>query len=447
MNSAGGYCLSDTIAAEATPRGRGGISVLRVSGTQARKVVSALFDRALPEPGQHRFGRLIRDGNGVDVLDEVVVTCFGAPHSYTGEEAVEISTHGSPVVVAEALDALYAAGTRPAGPGEFTLRAFLNERIDLTQAEAVADLVAAGSREAVGQALRQLRGGVGRAAERISNHIAGLLTQCELELDFVEDDVELASPVQKTAMLESALDGVEGMLNGYRLSRRLREGVKVAITGPPNVGKSSLFNALVGEERAIVHPVPGTTRDILRAPCVIGGITFELFDTAGLTVSGDDVESEGIRRAVEAARQAELSIFVTSVDTPPPEKWNGLKDNRNIRALNKIDLGSPAVTSDVIPISVRTGEGLDRLKSSVYDAAASSEIPGEATISRERHYLAVSRAREALLRAHEGVSNEFPAEMIAEELREALGAMDELTGKRRLEGLLDEIFADFCIGK
>ncbi|NQT34669.1 tRNA uridine-5-carboxymethylaminomethyl(34) synthesis GTPase MnmE [bacterium] len=446
MRSSDTYNSDDTIAAETTPPGRGGISVIRVSGADACRIVGEVFDRELPEPNCHCYGRLMRiDRNRDEQIDDVVVSYFKAPHSYTGDDVLEISTHGSPIVVAEALDALYSCGARPAKPGEFTLRAFLNERIDLTQAEAVADLINASSREAAQLALKQIKGGIGKAVSTISGHIMQLLTQCELELDFVEDDVELMSRKEKVRIVEEALEDIDGLLSGYQRSRRLRQGVTAVITGPPNVGKSCLFNMLIEVSRAIVHPEPGTTRDVLHGSCIINGVRFDIFDTAGIRTTGSEVEDEGVRRAIETADKAEINIHVSSVDIDYYP--NSSSEKRTIHVLNKIDLGTHNLPENYLPISALRGDGIEDLKNRMYGACIDNNSGGESSISRERHYIAVSRAREALNKAKEGIKDCHPAEIIAEELRETVSAMDELTGKNSLESLLDNIFSEFCIGK
>ena len=381
------------------------------------------------------------------MIDEVVVTCFCAPNSYTGEDVVEISCHGNQVVVAQVLSELYSAGARPADAGEYTLRAFINGRIDLTQAEAVADLVSAESRQAAAQAVKQLRGGIRKAADKVGNLIAELLKQCELELDFVEEDIELISHDDKIRITADIWRECERMLSGYEKSRLFREGVRVAIVGPPNVGKSSLFNALVGENKAIIHTTPGTTRDVISARSLIGGIMFEFFDTAGLREAGSEVEDEGIRRAVAAAQNAEIVISVTSVDIPDDMDKQVPHGEHTIDVLNKIDLAIYEQTPGVLAISALHGDGIELLKERLFESVTRDTEMTEATVSRERHYRAVCDARDAIQRTSENLRDHYPPEMIAEDLREALTAIDTLTGKHRLENLLNEIFSEFCIGK
>jgi len=415
--------------------------VVRISGPRALSSVQALFDRPLPSGGRHRFGRLTAHDGAI--IDDVVVAVFESPHSFTGEDVVELSCHGSPVVVAEVLDRLYLMGVRAAEAGEFTLRAYFNGRLDLTQAEAVADLISASSKESVRQASRQLQGGIGSKTEAIAKIIERLLVNTELELDFVEEDVTLLSPADKLALVDSSILLVEQMLRGYKTARRLREGVTVAITGAPNVGKSSLFNALIGDNRAIVHATAGTTRDIIAAKVILSGIEFELFDTAGLREGAGEIEDEGIRRALEMAGRADVVLSVDTEETPSPYGSGG-----NVLAVrNKGDLGRSTVDNTRINVSAVTGDGLARLRDSMVHCAVGDEILQEGCINRERHYILLNRALAAMRRGRESAILNLHGEMIAEEWREALRALDELTGKRRLAGLLETIFGEFCIGK
>lgn len=439
-----GYRESDTICAEATPRGRGGISVVRLSGPDAIRIVSTLFDKPLPESGRFKFGRIIiRDPEPIP-LDDAVVSLFGKPHSYTGEDVVEISTHGSPVIVAELLEVLYKAGARSAAPGEFTFRAYLNGQIDLTQAEAVSDIIDAASREAVQSAMRQLEGSLGKACEALATIVERLLVYAELELDFSEEDVELSSKQEKLRLVDEAINSAKVMLSGYQQSRKLREGVKVVLTGVPNVGKSSIYNTLLGEAKAIVHKSPGTTRDVLNAKIVIGGIEFEFFDTAGLRDDPGEVEDEGIIRALDAVREADIIMDVESVDIP------GFSSREYhvpvIKITNKCDMKKPAST-DSIPISAQTGFGFDVLKLKLLDIVTEGVKLTGATINRERHFLALERGIRALSAGRQGIIDGLSGEMIAEEWRDALSAFDEISGKKRVDDILITIFSKYCIGK
>ncbi|MDP8238497.1 MAG: tRNA uridine-5-carboxymethylaminomethyl(34) synthesis GTPase MnmE [Candidatus Hatepunaea meridiana] len=448
MNRSIYYNTDDTIAAEATPPGKGGMAVIRLSGNDAVNIIKKLFDRQIPPPSEHRYGELInQSSNKEELIDEVVISRYKAPYSYTGEDVIEISTHGSPIIVSNALDAIYQQGARPAKPGEFTLRAYLNGRIDLTQAEAVADLVASTSREAADQALKQLSGGIGQTTERISKNILNLLTQCELELDFVEDDIILLSKDKKIITLDDVLSDIKSMLNGYQRSRRLREGVSAVIIGHPNVGKSSLFNLLIGSAKAIVHKEPGTTRDVLQGDCIIDGVRFEVFDTAGIRTTDDEVEDEGVKRAVEAADNAELAIYVDSVELYCHSKPDLRIKGEVINVMNKIDLGYDELPDGYIPASIKEGIGIKEIQSEMYRMTVEQNHTSESTISRERHFKTVTNAESALMRVKEGVINDYSEEIVAEGLREAMSAIDELTGKRCLESLLDNIFSEFCIGK
>ncbi len=446
------YKEDDTIAALATPPGRSSIAVIRISGPQTYNICGSLFDRELPESGCHRFGKIMHDKSTVD---EVVLSYFKLPHSFSGEDVIEISTHGNPIIVTELLDLLYANGARPAEPGEFTYRAFLNGRIDLTQAEAVADLIDASSREAASQALKQMHGGISTIVNRVSESIEHLLIRIELELDFAEEEIDPIPNELKLESVQTALDDLELLLSGYSLSRRLRKGVSVAIMGAPNVGKSSLFNALLKDNRAIVHNTPGTTRDVLTGSSVIKGIRFDFYDTAGVRASDNVIEDEGVQRALQTAENADIVLHLKSVDIPDDVNVN-LSDNAIIlRVINKIDIRSDSSHKDVLSddkmdalnLSVHSGEGLSELEKKLYDVITDGSKLNEATISRERHYNAVCQAKEVLLRVSQELNDNVSSEFTVEGLREAMAAMDSITGRNSLEGLLDKIFSEFCIGK
>ena len=402
----------------------------------------------MPAPGAVKFGRLHYPGKLSEWIDQAVITYFKSPKSYTGEDVVEISLHGSPVAVSETLIALYETGARAALPGEFTYRAFLNGRIELTQAEAVADLIAARSKEAAHRALLQLDGSLGDSAKSISDGLASLLAYIELELDFVEEDSPFLDRLEKLNIIEDIGRNIEIISSGYRQARKLREGVSVVIVGPPNVGKSSIYNALIGENKAIVHQDPGTTRDVLTESCLIKGIEFRLFDTAGIRETTSEIEEEAVARATAAASTAEIILSVASTDVNQlGEDWEVSGDGRILRVMNKSDLGHRAVDVDYLPVSAKYGTAIDVLKQLLYNRVTGGESMSDASINRERHYQAISETRHALESARKSVESEMPAEIVAEELREALRSMDELTGRGALESVLENVFSSFCIGK
>jgi len=440
------YHEGDTIAAESTPAGRGGISLVRLSGPAACKIASTLFDRSLPIAGRHSFGKLIAPDSS-RTIDEAVVSVFEAGKSYTGEEVVEFAVHGSPLVVADLLECLYKLGARAAEAGEFTLRAYLNGRIDLIQAEAVADLIAAGSRQSADLALRQLAGGLSRPLVEIENLVEQLLIWSELELDFVEEDVELANVEQKIETAELAAQKLKCLTDGYQTARRVREGVTVAITGAPNVGKSSLFNALLGVPRAIVHPSPGTTRDVVQSKCYIKDIAFELFDTAGLRRAVNEVEDEGVKRAVQTAQNADIILTVLAVDNYNANAMLLDTNTPVIEVMNKIDLRPDINIDNKIAVSAMTGFGLEELKENMYKTIIDEHRLNAVSLNRERHFFAAQRALSALQEGCRALQEAISGDILAEYWRETLAAVGEITGKNRCKNLLNEIFSKFCIGK
>lgn len=448
------FSTEDTIVAIATPAGRGGIGVVRISGPAAAEVANALL--RLDAPLQARHATFARTHG-----DQVVATSFPAPHSYTGEHVVEISAHGSPIVLRQIVEQAMGSGARLAEPGEFTLRAFLNGRIDLVQAEAVADLIDAVTPLQARAAFDQLEGTLtGRIAE-IDSELFDLTARLEASLDFPDEGYHFVDAGEASAALHAIESKVAALLCDARRGRLIREGARIAIVGRPNVGKSSLFNALVGAGRAIVTPIPGTTRDLVTETADVDGLRLELIDTAGMRDTSDEVEREGVSRARGAWSTADLVLVVLDRSRPLEDDDTALlretADVPRLVALTKSDL-PPALreTSVVAPcvtVSSKTGDGLDALRVQIrasLEGADPMTAHDTAAVTNVRHAALLERARVALRRAGEGV--DAPGGPVAEEfvltdLQDARAALEEVTGKRTSEDLLRHIFARFCIGK
>jgi tRNA modification GTPase len=454
------FSTDDTIAAIATSLGRGGIGVVRLSGASALRIAGLLLDA--DEPLQPRRATVAR---AQPAIDQVVATCFPGPHSYTGEDVVEISAHGSPVVLREILGAAIRAGARMAGPGEFTLRAFLNGRMDLVQAEAVADLVDASTPLQARVAFDQLEGTLtGRIAE-LSNALFDVIARLEASLDFPEEVEHFVAPGGLAESLLALDAGLASLLADARRGRLIREGAVVAIVGAPNVGKSSVFNFLAGAARAIVDPAPGTTRDLVSERVDLEGFRVDLIDTAGIRDGADAVEAEGVARARRAAETAALAVLVLDRSRPlgPEDRalLGALDPARRIVAVNKIDLlaawdGGSARLAEGEPVlvSMKTGAGAGALRSGIVRALEGAEGGGpareHAAVTNIRHVELLRRAHAALARAREGVAGPGPAasdELVLVDLQEARSALEEITGTRTTEDLLEHIFSRFCVGK
>jgi tRNA modification GTPase len=434
----------DTIAAIATPPGKGGIGIVRISGPAVPQLARALIGR-LPEP-RHATQCEIRSSNG-EALDQGIALYFAAPQSYTGEPVLELQGHGGPVVMHAVLGAALDAGARLAEPGEFTRRAFLNGKLDLAQAEAVADLIDAASREAARSALRSLGGEFSAAIGALVAELTELRALTEAMLDFPEEDVDRLHRNDAQVRLAKLRAALEEVLAKSRQGSLLRSGVHVVIAGRPNVGKSSLLNRLAGEERAIVAAVPGTTRDALRESIQIEGVPMVLVDTAGLHASRDEVEQLGMQRARSELERADVVLVVLdALDARPPAETLPAGGKR-ITVLNKIDLipGAPAGRrEDALHVSAKTGAGLDALRAALLDAAGWSSRGESVFLARERHLRALDEARSRLAAA---AAQEAQWEFFAEELRLAQEALGLITGRVSADDLLGEIFARFCIGK
>jgi len=432
----------DTIAAIATPAGRGGIGVVRVSGAAVPEISGKLLG-AVPGP-RHATHAVFRDARG-EPVDEGIALYFPAPHSYTGEPVLELQGHGGPVVMQALLAACLDAGARLAEPGEFTRRAFLEGKLDLAQAEAVADLIDAASREAARSALRSLSGEFSAAVSAMQSRLVELRALTEAMLDFPEEELDALHREDAAARLDAVRRALDDVLAKSRQGSLLRSGIHVVLAGRPNVGKSSLLNRLAGEERAIVTPVAGTTRDALREPIQIEGVPLVLVDTAGLRVSSDLVERLGVERAQRELERADVVIAVFDATQGRDELQTVPASAARIDVYNKIDLARGfAAPAGVVAVSAKTGEGLEALRKAILDAAGWSSSGEPVFLARERHLRALERARGHL----EAAARETRRwEFFAEELRLAHAALGAITGEFGADDLLGEIFARFCIGK
>lgn len=436
----------ETIASISTPPGEGALAVVRVSGPSAFTIAELVFSKPI-RSGRIHVGRII-DPDG-STVDEVVLTTFRAPHSYTGEDVVEISGHGGPVVSASVLERVLTAGARAAGPGEFTQRAFLNGKMDLTQAEAVMDLIRAQTPLAARAAALQLEGRIGDEARAIANAILSVVAHLEAYIDFPEEDIEPAVGQAMIVSVGGVQERVRRLLATAPEGRILRDGVRLTLCGRPNAGKSSLLNRLTGFERAIVSPIAGTTRDTIEEFVNLRGIPFRVVDTAGLREASDAVEKEGVTRARNAIASADVVIRVvdsTEPDTDPPAHED------EILVFNKSDLkgelpsgGSPRG----VLVSCLTGDGIEALVDAVVCRVRGGNVPmGESNAAiNARHQACLHRASTALDAAYDAMVAQLSPEFVAMELRLALDAVGEVTGHLDTEDILDRIFGTFCIGK
>jgi tRNA modification GTPase len=432
----------DTIAAIATPAGRGGIGIVRVSGPGVPRVAAAVLGK-LPQPRLASFGPF-RDRQG-ETVDQGVALYFPAPHSYTGEAVLELQGHGGPVVMQALLSACVDAGARIAEPGEFTRRAFLEGKLDLAQAEAVADLIDAASREAARSALRSLSGEFSAAIGALQARLVELRAVTEAMLDFPEEEVDALHREDAAARLAQARQSLGEVLAKSRRGSLLRGGIHVVLAGRPNVGKSSLLNRLAGEERAIVTPIPGTTRDALREPILIEGVPVVVVDTAGLRESRDEIERLGMQRTRQELDRADLVIAVFEANRGRDALQDLPAAPARIDVYNKIDLAPGfAPPADALGVSAKTGAGLEALRQRILEVAGWSTGGEPVFLARERHLRALDRAS-AHLAAAAGETARW--EFFAEELRLAHAALGSITGEFSADDLLGEIFQRFCIGK
>jgi tRNA modification GTPase len=450
-------CSTDTIAALATPAGTAALAVLRVSGSDTARIAGEIFGRA-PSPRVVRHADY-RDRSG-HLIDDTVATFFQGPRSYTGEDALEISCHGNPFIAQRILEDLFARGCRPAGPGEFTQRAFLNGRMDLSQAEAVMDVIHARSERALAAANQQLRGSLGTRMNELINRLLRVLSRIEAYIDFPDEDLPPEDRGPVTEEIRQLLAATKQLLATSHYGELLRDGIKTVIVGEPNVGKSSLLNRLVGRDRALVSPEPGTTRDFIEERVMVGGHSLRLIDTAGLNDSPAPLERLGIDKTRECVEEADLLLIVldaTRMNLLLPEPLKSvLQTKKHLIALNKSDLTNdaslhcpPSEASETVAVSALTGFGIERLTAAISARADAfqSDIGGDAVAVNARHSLALSEAGDALNFALNKLIEGGPIELIASDLRTALSALGEIVGRIDNERMLDELFANFCIGK
>ena len=446
----------DTICALATPPG-GAIAIVRVSGPDAITVTEKIFSKSLEKAKGYtlHFGQVI-DADGKE-LDEVLVSLFRAPHSYTGEDSTEISCHGSSYIVQRLLESLIKNGARQAEPGEYTMRAFMNGKLDLSQAEAVADLISSSTQATHQMAMNQLRGQFSKELAELRGQLLQLTSLLELELDFNDQDVEFANREQLTSLMEKVEKHISGLADSFQTGNAIKNGIPVAIIGAPNVGKSTLLNALVGEERAIVSNIQGTTRDLIEDTIQIDGITFRFIDTAGIRKTQDQLEQMGIERSIQAAEKAKVILFLTEKNQPFPD-IEFRDDQVVLQVINKCDLSLPSSSylyhrepeGRLFHISAANGDGIELLRQAlVRESAMPMTLDTTNTVvTNVRHYNALKQSIDALQRAKQAFESGIPTDLVAEDLRQCLHYLGEITGTEiTSDDILQNIFHTFCIGK
>ena len=448
--------IEDTIAAVATPTGIGAISIVRVSGSKAISIVDSVFigKDKLKKVQSHTiiYGKIIDDDG--NLIDDVLVSVFRNPHSYTGEDSIEISTHGNPLISQKIIELLIKKGVRIAEPGEFTKRAFLNNRLDLVQAESVVDIINSRTDASLRGARNQLDGILSKKIGELRELLINASSFVELELDFAEEDVEFIDKKELLERLNKIRSEIDKLLNTYSFGRLMRDGVNVTIVGIPNVGKSSLLNYILKESRAIVSHVPGTTRDVIREDVSIDGILYRLYDTAGIRISEDEVEKEGVLRSREAVKNADIVLFIN--DTEQKFAYDLLEDiniltsqEKIISVINKIDVPHETLEHADVYISALNGEGIENLFVKLKEKSIGNSNYSEksAVVSNVRHFQCLRKARESLSNAEYSINNGFTGEFISVDLRNAENFLGEIIGEVTSDDILNNIFMKFCIGK
>ena len=468
------FNIEDTICAPATVPGTGAVAMVRMSGkdsfTIADKVISCKNGNISDNDGYRVKYGVALEADGSD-LDTVLISVFRAPHSYTGEDSVEISCHSSKFVVERLLQRLVDSGARMAGPGEFTQRAFVNGKMDLAQAEAVADVISAQNAASHKVAFSQLKGGFSKELKGLRDELLKMTSLLELELDFSEEDVEFASRAELSSLLDDVLSHIHSLTDSFRYGNALRNGVPVAIVGAVNAGKSTLLNALVGDDRAIVSDIAGTTRDTIEETMTIDGTLFRFIDTAGLRETSDEVERIGISRSYKKMNEAEIVLALLDVTASEEENESSISDivsNLDVRSqklivlLNKVDILGDNINVSLINnyvsnpnekvvklyISAKTGFGLDELRKLLSDSQKATTLSSDQTIvTNLRHYQALMKASESLCQVKNSLSSGQTPDLLAEDLRQALHHLGTIVGEVTTDEVLSNIFSHFCVGK
>ncbi len=459
----------ETICAIASPNGIGAIAIVRLSGINCFNILSSVFNTAKPAnqwvskeyPRSIQYGTIVCD---TEDIDEVLVGIFASPHSFTGEDSAEIYCHGSQFIQKRILELLIENGARMAKPGEFTQRAFLNGKMDLSQAEAVADLIASSSKAAHQVAYHQMRGGFSSLLKQLREKLVNFSSLLELELDFSEEEVEFADRTQLKELLKEIKDEITSLIESFKLGNVIKNGIPVAIVGKPNVGKSTLLNSILNEERAIVSEIPGTTRDTIEDTFIIDGITFRFIDTAGLRSSEDEIENLGIDRTYQTIDRAAIVLYVVDVsETSYEEMIEELGDfrehieNKNkkfIIVANKIDMliESPhhfreLLDLDIIFISAKRKENINLLADKLLESANLPDFNHSVVLSNSRHFDALSKAFDAIENVEQGFESNLPSDLIAIDIKDVLFHIGSITGEVTNNEILGNIFGKFCVGK
>jgi tRNA modification GTPase len=449
----------DTICALATADGIGAIAIIRVSGKDTFKIVEGIFSKSLIDKASHtaHFG-VIKDGN--EIIDEVLLTVFKNPKSFTGEDSIEITCHASSYIQQEIISLLLKNGARIAKPGEFSMRAFMNGKMDLSQTEAIADLISSSSKIQHHIALNQMRGGFSSDLQGLRQQLLDFASLIELELDFSEEDVEFADRTQLENLITEIKTKIQTLIESFRLGNVIKNGVPIAIIGRPNAGKSTLLNAILNEERAIVSQIAGTTRDTIEGKVIINGVEFRFIDTAGIRQTTDEIEKKGVERALKELNKSSIYIYLFDMDelsvkdvekdlsTLPQSVERILVANKSDLVTDEKILSFNKSKLDFVIISAKNKDSLDTLKQKLVDYTKLNEIdPNQSIVTNVRHYDALSRSFEAIEKVEQGLQNQITGDFLAMDIREILEHLGEITGHVSNDELLGNIFAKFCIGK